>query len=190
MLRHCARHGWVHFALYGSGAGRNERWSCTRCVGERVTRRHQEIKALLVGENGGCCAICGYAATPYNLHFHHVDPSSKSFSVNMARGKSLASFRAEAAKCVLVCANCHGEIEAGLIASPPAGAKYGEPWDPLPATPTTTDSVAETDVANEQLPLFDAGSGREIGPASFVGCSGSPLPPSSCSRPSVSRTPK
>ena len=32
----------------------------------------------------------------------------------MARGKSLAAFRAEARKCVLVCANCHGEIEAGL----------------------------------------------------------------------------
>jgi hypothetical protein len=25
---------------------------------------------------------------------------------------------------VLLCANCHGEIEAGLIESPPAGAKY------------------------------------------------------------------
>jgi hypothetical protein len=39
-------------------------------------------------------------------------------------GRSLARFREEAAKCVLVCANCHGEIEAGLIESPPAGAKY------------------------------------------------------------------
>jgi hypothetical protein len=42
----------------------------------------------------------------------------------MARGKSVATYREEARKCVLVCANCHGEIEAGLIPSPPAGAQY------------------------------------------------------------------
>lgn len=36
------------------------------------------------------------------------------------QGKSLARFRAEAAKCVLVCANCHGEIEAGIRPAPPS----------------------------------------------------------------------
>jgi hypothetical protein len=35
--------------------------------------------------------------------------------------RSLAAFREEMKKCVLVCANCHGEIESGLIESPPAG---------------------------------------------------------------------
>ena len=103
--------------------GRKEgiRWKCKRCVGEAVTRRHQKIKRILVEEAGGGCCVCGYDRCMFTLHFHHVDPSKKSFSVNMARGKSLAAFRAEAKKCVLVCANCHGEIEAGLIASPPLG---------------------------------------------------------------------
>jgi cytochrome c553 len=55
-----------------------------------------------------------------NLHFHHVDPSAKSFNMTMASGKSEAAYLAEARKCVLVCANCHGEIEAGLIESPPS----------------------------------------------------------------------
>jgi hypothetical protein len=55
-----------------------------------------------------------------NLHFHHVDPSTKSFNMTMASGKSEAAYLAEARKCVLVCANCHGEIEAGLVPSPPA----------------------------------------------------------------------
>ena len=41
----------------------------------------------------------------------------------MARGKSEAAYRAELRKCVLVCANCHGEIEAGLIPCPAAGSK-------------------------------------------------------------------
>ena len=46
--------------------------------------------------------------------------------MNMGVGKALATFREEAKKCVLVCANCHGEIEAGLIESPPAGSVYRE----------------------------------------------------------------
>ncbi|TMM05858.1 MAG: hypothetical protein E6G10_01630 [Actinobacteria bacterium] len=54
-----------------------------------------------------------------NLQFHHVDPATKSFRMSTASGKSLASYREETKKCVLVCANCHGEIEAGLIESPP-----------------------------------------------------------------------
>jgi len=44
--------------------------------------------------------------------------------MHMGVGKSLEAFREEAKKCVLVCANCHGEIETGLIASPPAGSVY------------------------------------------------------------------
>jgi hypothetical protein len=38
----------------------------------------------------------------------------------------LATYREELTKCVLVCANCHGEIEAGLRVSPPAGAHFGD----------------------------------------------------------------
>ena len=60
-----------------------------------------------------------------------MDRSTKSFAVNAGYGKSLATFRREARKCVLVCANCHGEIETGLVESPPAGANYGE-WEQAP----------------------------------------------------------
>jgi hypothetical protein len=102
------------------------RWRCKRCVGEAVTRRHQKVKRILVEEAGGCCAVCGYDRCIVNLHFHHVTPQNKSFAVTVASGKSLDAYRSEAAKCVLVCANCHGEIEAGLIHSPPAQARYSE----------------------------------------------------------------
>ena len=44
--------------------------------------------------------------------------------MTMGSGKSLAAYSAEAQKCVLVCANCHGEIESGTIESPSAGATY------------------------------------------------------------------
>ena len=83
-----------------------------------MLRRKQKIKRILVQEAGGACRICGYDRCIGNLVFHHVDPSQKSFQLSTCVGRSLAAFREEARKCVLVCANCHGEIEAGLVASP------------------------------------------------------------------------
>jgi cytochrome c553 len=79
---------------------------------------------MLVQDAGGACAVCGYHRAIFNLHFHHVDPGMKSFAMDMGLGKSLAAYRQEAQKCVLVCANCHGEIEMGLIPSPPAGTRW------------------------------------------------------------------
>lgn len=117
--RFCKLHGPAIFHRYADG-----RWRCKRCVGDAVSRRHRRVKAELVAAAGGCCAVCGYNRTSRNLQFHHVDPAAKSFAMTMARGKSLAAYTAEAAKCVLVCANCHGEIEAGVIKSPPAGATF------------------------------------------------------------------
>lgn len=122
--RRCERHGVTEFAQYGSGQKRGFQWRCKRCVGEAVTRRKQKIKRTLVEEAGGCCAVCGYNRCIINLTFHHVDPKEKRFPMTMAIGRSIATFRDEAKKCVLVCANCHGEIEAGLIKSPPAGACF------------------------------------------------------------------
>jgi hypothetical protein len=110
----------TEFARYSRGY----RWSCKRCVGAAVTRRKQKLKRILVEETGGSCCLCGYDRCIVNLGFHHVDPSQKSFAMSMAVGRSIAAFREEARKCVLVCANCHGEIEAGLIQSPPAGTKF------------------------------------------------------------------
>jgi hypothetical protein len=107
-IRECRRHGLIEFHRYSAGRGAY-RWRCKRCVGECVTRRHQKLKRILVEEAGGRCAVCGYSRCIINLHFHHVDPTTKAFSMSMARGKSIASYRAEAEKCVLVCANCHGE---------------------------------------------------------------------------------
>lgn len=119
IVRTCPRHGpQVHHFFKSEG-----RYRCKRCIGDAVTRRHRRLKQILVAEFGGGCVVCGYNRVLGNLHFHHVDPRQKSFGVNMARGRSLAVYREEAEKCVLVCANCHGEIEAGLIPSPPPGAR-------------------------------------------------------------------
>lgn len=131
-LRNCPRHGFIEFHRYKRGK-RGYRWRCKRCMGEAVTRRLQKVKRILVEEAGGRCAVCGYSRCIVNLHFHHVDPSTKTFAISMSTGKSLAAYREEAKKCVLVCANCHGEIEAGLRPSPSPQAVYRDPLsdDPL-----------------------------------------------------------
>jgi transposase len=88
---------------------------CLACRSEAVDRRRREVKRILVAEAGGPCVLCGYSGPPRALHFHHVDPTTKSFAVAGAGiTRSLASSRAEAAKCVLLCATCHAEVEAGV----------------------------------------------------------------------------
>jgi transposase len=116
VMRRCSRHGVTEFWLEGRGYYR-----CKRCRMDRVSQRRRMIKLILVAEAGGRCAICGYDRCVGALHFHHVDPSTKRFHLSM-RGatRSLMAARAEMAKCALLCANCHAEVEAGLVTLPAA----------------------------------------------------------------------
>ncbi len=121
----CPRHGPMEHRLFRVGRGRT-RLVCKRCAGEAVTRRHRKVRLQLIEEAGGACALCGYDRCVVNLHFHHVDPSQKSFAMTLASGKALAAYQEEARKCILLCANCHGEVEAGLVESPPPQARWGD----------------------------------------------------------------
>ena len=110
----CGRHGDTQFVREGSGYYR-----CKRCRMERVARRRKAIKQTLVEEAGGKCLICGYDRCLQVLQFHHLDPSTKEFQLGQnGVTRSLAKSRAEARKCVLLCANCHGEVEAGITPVP------------------------------------------------------------------------
>ncbi len=86
------------------------------------------MKAILVQEAGGACCICGYTGTMRALHFHHLEPTDKRLEIN-AKGVSLAleTLRAEAQKCVLLCSNCHAEVEDGAAYIPPDMRKRGPP---------------------------------------------------------------
>jgi transposase len=120
MTAKCPRHGETEFCLDGRGGYR-----CKRCRSAAVTRRRRKMKAILVQEAGGACRICGYRSNMRALHFHHVDPADKRLELN-AKGISLSleTLRAEAQKCVLLCSNCHAEVEDGT-ASIPASALGG-----------------------------------------------------------------
>jgi transposase/DNA-directed RNA polymerase subunit RPC12/RpoP len=107
---HCSVHGLTEFILEGRGYYR-----CAQCRSEAVTARRRRVKSVLVAEAGGRCARCGYAACQAALHFHHLDPAQKRLVVSAyGQGLGLEVLRAEAAKCVLLCANCHAEVESGL----------------------------------------------------------------------------
>jgi transposase len=113
-ISHCRHHGTVAFVREGRGYYR-----CKRCRIERASQRRRIIKRKLVEEAGGKCLICGYDRCQQVLEFHHLDPTTKEFPLAL-KGvtRSLAKSRVEARKCVLLCANCHREVEAGITAVP------------------------------------------------------------------------
>lgn len=111
----CRKHGLTRHVSVAS----ERRLRCAKCRTEAVARRRRKVKEILIAEAGGACAICGYARHPAALQFHHVDPGTKSFGLGV-RGitRSIERLRAEAAKCVLLCANCHAELEVGEVELP------------------------------------------------------------------------
>lgn len=69
-----------------------------------MLRRYHERMDAARDEFGGKCMVCGSAE---DLHFHHVDPTNKESTVAKMWSLSEARFRAELAKCVLICSTCH-----------------------------------------------------------------------------------
>ncbi len=84
-----------------------------------VTKRRRKLKGLAIQYKGGKCMFCGYLRCSGALDFHHLDESEKSFGLSV-RGltRSWEKIKDELDKCVLVCANCHREIHAGVIKIP------------------------------------------------------------------------
>lgn len=114
----CRRHGLTEFVLEGRG-----RYRCKRCRQEQVAEWRRRVKRKLVVDAGGRCLGCGYDRCLAALQFHHVDPGSKEFALShRGLARSLEEVRREAAKCLLLCANCHAEVENGVREPPPLAA--------------------------------------------------------------------
>jgi transposase-like protein len=109
----CQHHGVTRYVRRVDG------FRCARCEAAHVVAWRRKIKRVLVDEAGGACVLCGYSRFHAALQFHHVDPSEKSFALSREGvTRSLARARAEAKKCVLLCANCHAEVEGGFATLP------------------------------------------------------------------------
>jgi transposase len=115
LLRECPQHRWTWFRRIGAAT----HYRCAQCAVEAVSNRRRRMKEILVREAGGACVICGYDACPGALQFHHLDPASKRFHLGgEGVARSLERARAEAGKCVLLCATCHSEVELGFTRLP------------------------------------------------------------------------
>jgi len=79
-----------------------------------VSNRRKNLKKKAVIYKGGSCSQCGYHRCLEALTFHHID-RVKEFGI-AAKGytRSWEKVKVELDQCILVCAVCHIEIEAGV----------------------------------------------------------------------------
>lgn len=76
-------------------------------------RKHNLIQVF-----GGKCCLCNFNSFVEALEFHHVHPEDKEFPLSSNIMKSLDKQLKEARKCVLLCANCHRGVHAGILSIP------------------------------------------------------------------------
>lgn len=78
----------------------------------RVRRKFNLIQVC-----GAKCNLCGYDKLQDALDFHHINPDEKEYSISQnGRCHDIKKDLNEVKKCILVCANCHREIHAGMHA--------------------------------------------------------------------------
>lgn len=84
-----------------------------------VAKRRRKVKVMAVAHKGGKCCICGYHKYIGALDLHHIDSKTKKFGIgDKGYTRSWDIIKREVDKCILVCANCHREIEAGITQLP------------------------------------------------------------------------
>ena len=105
----CSRCGRKY--LFGGAKGH----TLTLCNSCNATRARIRLKQRSVDYKGGKCEKCGYNKCLRSLGFHHNDSTTKEFAIGQKTTHAWETIKNELDKCMLVCANCHGEIhdEAG-----------------------------------------------------------------------------
>lgn len=78
----------------------------------REVERVRQLKIRRVAQLGGACVVCGYDRYFGALDFHHIDPTTKQ-EHREAKKKDF-----DMNKYLLLCSNCHRELEAGLVRLP------------------------------------------------------------------------
>jgi hypothetical protein len=109
--------------------GRQRQFCSRRCKNADTNTRHQNYaaqqargvrrKLALLDEVGARCCVCAYDRNLAALVWHHREPRNKSFSLDLRAlsNRSEEELRVEAAKCDVMCANCHAETHFPQYAS-------------------------------------------------------------------------
>jgi 5-methylcytosine-specific restriction endonuclease McrA len=80
-----------------------------------VAKRRKKLKLFAIEYKGGKCQLCGYSRCVSALELHHFR-GDKSFGIaQKGYTRSWEKIREELEKCVLLCANCHREVEYGYV---------------------------------------------------------------------------
>lgn len=83
-----------------------------------VAKRRRKLKLLAIEYKGGRCQVCGYCNYPGALDLHHAT-GDKHFGIgDKGYTRAWEKIRVELDKCILLCANCHREVEAGVTQLP------------------------------------------------------------------------
>ena len=99
--------------------GKYHRPNCKECFTSIQMDLAKETR-LYVESHKEKCYICGYDKFKRALEFHHINPSEKSFGIGTLISKRAWSIETkrmidlEISKCVVLCANCHREVEYGF----------------------------------------------------------------------------
>lgn len=98
------------FYFKASTGRRTKSTYCRSCILEYNHEREQQFKIDIIKLKGGKCSKCGYKKNISALELHHLDPNEKEF--NFAHKTALTDkLIKELEKCILVCSNCHRELE-------------------------------------------------------------------------------
>lgn len=102
-----------------------------RSSGAPVVEFRRRTKQKAVALLGGRCRGCDREFAASTFEFHHLDAGTKDFSISDdGIPRPWERITAELAKCVLVCANCHREIHAGMRVIAADGPAIGEALGP------------------------------------------------------------
>lgn len=90
----------------------NEGISYNSAYSKRKDAHGVYLKYKLIKYKGGKCECCGYDKNIAALQFHHLDPTTKKFTLDSRtiERKSDEEILQELSKCKLLCANCHAEL--------------------------------------------------------------------------------
>jgi hypothetical protein len=98
--------------FYFNSTKKRHHYECRGCFNKRSKELHRKRKAEAVEYKGGRCVRCGYQGNSAVFDFHHLDRKRKSFEIGTCKNRSFAKLKDELDKCVLLCSNCHRELEA------------------------------------------------------------------------------
>lgn len=83
--------------------------------GGPVSEYRRRTKARAVAHMGGECSGCGLEGPSAVYDFHHWDAGEKEFGISQdGIPRPWVDVVAELEKCVMLCANCHREVHAGV----------------------------------------------------------------------------